>query len=104
MLLVTTETIEGKNIKEVLGIVQGTIVQSKHIGKDIMASFKTIIGGEIKGYSEMVIEARQKATERMIAQAEKLGADAIVGIRYASSSVVQGASEILVYGTAVKTK
>ena len=104
MLLVTTETIEGKNIKEVLGIVQGTIVQSKHIGKDIMASFKTIVGGEIKGYSQMVTEARQKATERMIAQAEELKADAIVGIRYASSSVVQGASEILVYGTAVKLK
>ena len=104
MLLVTTESIEGKNIKEVLGIVQGTIVQSKHIGKDIMASFKTIIGGEIKGYSEMVIEARQKATDRMIKQAEELGADAIIGIRYASSSVVQGASEILVYGTAVKIK
>lgn len=104
MLLVTTETIAGKNIKEVLGIVQGTIVQSKHIGKDIMASFKTIVGGEIKGYSQMVTEARQKATERMIAQAEELKADAIVGIRYTSSSVVQGASEILVYGTAVKLK
>lgn len=104
MLLVTTDTISGKEIKETLGIVQGTIVQSKHIGKDIMAGFKTIIGGEIKGYSEMVTEARQKATERMTAQAEALEADAIIGIRYASSSVVQGASEILVYGTAVKLK
>ena len=104
MLLVTTNKIEGHTITDTLGIVQGTIVQSKHIGKDILAGLKTIVGGEIKGYTEMVSEARKIATDRMIKEAEKLEADAIVGVRYASSDVVQSASEMLVYGTAVKLK
>ncbi len=104
MLLVTTDNIVGKDIKEVLGLVKGTTVQSKHIGRDFMAGMKTIVGGEIKGYTEMLSEARTIATERMIAEAESLGADAVVGIRYGSSEALQGAAEILAYGTAVKLK
>ena len=104
MLLATTNHVDGKEIKETLGLVKGTIVQSKHIGKDIMAGFKTIVGGEIKGYTEMVAEARQIATNRMIEEAEALGADAIVGIRYGSAEATQGAAEVLAYGTAVKLK
>lgn len=104
MILVTTDNIIGKEIKEVLGLVKGTTVQSKHIGRDFMAGMKTIVGGEIKGYTEMLSEARKIATERMIEEAETLGADAIVGIRYGSSEALQGAAEILAYGTAVKLK
>lgn len=104
MILVTTDNIIGKEIKEVLGLVKGTTVQSKHIGRDFMAGMKTIVGGEIKGYTEMLSDARKIATERMIEEAETLGADAIVGIRYGSSEALQGAAEILAYGTAVKLK
>ena len=104
MIIVSTEKIEGKTIKETLGIVKGEIVQSKNIGRDILAGFKTIVGGEIKGYSDMIREARRLATERMIKEAESLGADAIVGVRYGSSSVMQNAAEIIAYGTAVKLK
>jgi uncharacterized protein YbjQ (UPF0145 family) len=101
MKLVSIETIPGQNF-EVLGVVKGTIVQSKNFGKDFMAGMKTLVGGEIKGYTDMLVEARQIATKRMVDEAEQLGADAIVGIRYASSSVMQGAAEVLAYGTAVK--
>ena len=101
MKLVSIETIPGQNY-EVVGIVKGTIVQSKNFGKDFMAGMKTLVGGEIKGYTDMLVEARQIATKRMVDEAEQLGADAIVGIRYASSSVMQGAAEVLAYGTAVK--
>ncbi len=104
MLLVTTEEIKGKEIKETLGVVKGEIVQSKHIGRDFMAGMKTIVGGEIAGYTEMIREARQIATKRMVEEAEKLGANAVVGIRYGSSAVMQGAAEIIVYGTAVIIK
>ena len=104
MLLVTTNRIEGKEIKETLGLVKGTVVQSKHIGKDIMAGFKGIVGGEIKGYTEMITEARGIATDRMIEEAKSLGADAIVGVRYGSAEATQAAAEILAYGTAVKLK
>lgn len=104
MIVVTTETIHGKSIDETLGIVKGEIVQSKHLGRDFMAGMKTIVGGEIKGYTEMISEARRIATERMIAEAKKIGADAIVGVRFGSSAVMQGAAEMLVYGTAVKLK
>ena len=104
MKLVSTETIPGETIKEALGLVKGEIVQSKHAGRDIMAGFKTIVGGEIKGYTDMLVEARQIATKRMVDEAEQLGADAIVGVRYASSSVMQGAAEVIAYGTAVKLK
>ncbi|MBR5518037.1 MAG: YbjQ family protein [Clostridia bacterium] len=101
MLLVTTDYITGKEL-EMLSIVKGSTIQSKHVGKDIMQSFKTLIGGELKAYTEMMNTARELATERMIEEAKNLGADAIVNIRYSSSSVVQSAAEIIVYGTAVK--
>ena len=104
MILVNMDNVPGKTITESLGLVKGEVVQSKHLGKDFMAGIKTIVGGEIKSYTEMLREAREIATKRMIAEAEKLGADAIVGIRYGSSAVMQGASEMLVYGTAVKLK
>ena len=104
MILVTTEEIKGKTIAETLGVVKGEVVQSKNIGRDFMAGMKTLVGGEIVGYTEMIREARQIATKRMVDEAEKLGADAIVGIRYGSSAVMQGAAEIIVYGTAVKCK
>ena len=97
----TTDYVSGKQL-QTLGLVEGSTVQSKHIGRDIAASFKTIVGGELKGYTEMMNDARRKATERMIAQAEALGADAIVCVRYASSAVMDGAAEIVAYGTAVK--
>ena len=101
MKLVSIETIPGQNF-EVIGVVKGTIVQSKNFGKDFMAGMKTLVGGEISSYTEMLVEARQIATKRMVDEAEQLGADAIVGVRYASSSVMQGAAEVLAYGTAVK--
>ena len=101
MKLVSIETIPGQNF-EVIGVVKGTIVQSKNFGKYFMAGMKTLVGGEIKGYTDMLVEARQIATKRMVDEAEQLGADAIVGVRYASSSVMQGAAEVLAFGTAVK--
>lgn len=104
MKLYSTENIVGETITESLGIVKGEIVQSKNLGRDFMAGMKTIVGGEIKGYTEMIREARQVATKRMVEEAEALGADAIVGIKYGSSAVMQGAAEIIVYGTAVKLK
>jgi uncharacterized protein YbjQ (UPF0145 family) len=87
---------------EVLGVVRGSTVQSKNLGHDIMAGFRTLVGGEVSDYAEMLTEARQIATGRMVKEAEALGADAIVGMRYASSSVMQGAAEVIAYGTAVK--
>lgn len=101
MLLLNIDHIPGKNV-EALGIVKGTVVQSKNIGKDFMAGMKTLVGGEIVGYTEMLTEARQIATKRMVDEAEALGADAIINIRFGSSSVMQGAAEIIAYGTAVR--
>ena len=101
MKLVSIETIPGQNF-EVIGVVKGTIVQSKNLGRDFMAGMKTLVGGEIVGYTEMLTEARQIATKRMVDEAEQLGADAIVGVRYSGSSVMQGAAEVLAFGTAVK--
>ena len=101
MMLVSIDSIPGKEY-EVLGIVKGTIVQSKNFGRDFMAAVKTLVGGEIAGYTEMLNEARQIATKRMVDEATTLGADAIVGVRYGSSAVMQGAAEIVAYGTAVK--
>jgi len=103
MILVNTDFITGKDL-ETIQIVKGAIIQSKHMGKDIMASFKTIVGGELKGYSDMMNEARAKATKRMVEEAEGLGADGVINIRYASAAVMQGAAEVMVYGTAVKFK
>ena len=104
MIIVTTDDIKGKTITETIGVVKGEIVQSKNIGRDFMAGMKTLVGGEIVGYTEMIREARQMATKRMVDEANELGADAIVGVRYGSSAVMQGAAEIIVYGTAVKLK
>ena len=101
MLIVTTETINGKNF-EMLGIVKGSTIQTVNAFKDIGSSLKTIVGGELTGYNEMMMKARDLATSRLMQDAEKLGADAVVGVRYSSSSVMQGAAEIMAYGTAVK--
>lgn len=103
MKLVSIDSIPGKEY-EALGLVKGTIVQSKNFGRDFMAGLKTLVGGEIVGYTEMLNEARQIATKRMVDEAKALGADAIIGVRYGSSAVMQGAAEVVAYGTAVKFK
>ena len=103
MLLLNIEYIPGKKI-EALGIAKGSVVQSKNFGKDFMAGMKTLVGGEIESYTQMLTEARQIATKRMVDDAEAMGADAVVGLRYASASVMQGAAEVIAYGTAVKFK
>ena len=104
MKIVNTESIIGAEIKESLGLVKGEVVQSKNLGRDFMAGLKTIVGGEIAGYTDMIKKAREIATKRMIEEAESLGADAIVNVRYVSSSVMQNAAEVIAYGTAVKLK
>ena len=101
MLLLNIEYIPGKKI-QALGIAKGSVVQSKNFGKDFMAGMKTLVGGEIESYTEMLNEARQIATKRMVDNAEEMGADAVIGVRYASSSVMQGAAEVTAYGTAVR--
>ena len=101
MILVNTDYISGKEL-ETLTLVKGSTIQSKHLGNDIIESLKTLVGGELRSYNDMMNEARAIATKRMVAEAEALGADAIVNIRYASSAVMQGAAEVIVYGTAVK--
>ena len=101
MILVNTDYITGKEL-EMLGLVRGSTIQSKNIGKDITQSFKTLVGGELKAYNEMMNEARALATKRMVAEAEQMGADAVVNIRYASAAVMQGAAEVIAYSTAVK--
>ncbi len=103
MLLLNIDYVPGKEI-EPLGLVKGTVVQSKNFGKDFMAGMKTLVGGEITGYTEMLVEARQIATKRMVDEANTLGADAIVNVRYGSSSVMQGAAEVIAYGTAVRLR
>ena len=103
MLLLNIDHVPGREI-EALSIVKGTVVQSKNFGKDFMAGMKSLVGGEITGYTEMLIEARQIATKRMVDEATALGADAIVNVRYGSSSVMQGAAEVIAYGTAVKLR
>ncbi len=104
MKLVNIDYIPGYEIVDALGVVKGQVVQSKNIGRDFMAGMKTIVGGEISGYTEMISTARQIATKRMVNDAESLGADGIINIRYGSSAVMNGAAEIIVYGTAVKLK
>ena len=103
MILVTTETINGKEL-EMLGLVKGSTIQTVNIARDIGAGLKTLVGGELTRYNEMMKDARALATKRMVEEAEKLGADAIVCVRYASSSVMQNAAEVMAYGTAVKFK
>ena len=101
MKLATIENWPGKNF-EILGRVKGTVVQSKNLGKDFMAGMKTLVGGEIVGYTEMIVEARAIATKRMVDEAEALDADAVIGVRYGSSSVMQSAAEVVAYGTAIR--
>ncbi len=103
MLLSNLNYVPGREI-EVLDLVKGTIVQSKNFGKDFMAGMKTLVGGEIVSYTELLIESRQIATKRMVDEAEALGADAVINVRYGSSSLMQSASEVIVYGTAIKFK
>ena len=101
MIHSNTETIPGKRIVQFYGVVTGSTVRAKHIGRDIMASFKNIVGGELKGYTELLTEARTDALERMTQQAESLGANAVVNVRFSTSSIAQGAAELFAYGTAV---
>ena len=103
MILVNTDYITGKEL-EMLGMVNGSTIQSKNIGRDITQSFKTLVGGELQAYTQMMNDARALATKRMVEKAEALGADAIVNIRYSSAAVMQGAAEVMAYGTAVKFK
>jgi len=101
MILANTETLPGYRILKHIGLVQGCTVRAKHIGRDIMAGLKNIVGGELKGYTELLSEARAEATRRMVEQAQQLGANAVLNVRLATSSVVQGAAEVFAYGTAV---
>jgi uncharacterized protein YbjQ (UPF0145 family) len=104
MIVVNTETIPGMEIVEVLGLVRGNTIRAKHIGKDIMAGLRNIVGGELSEYTEMISEAREEALNRMLSEAEKLRADGVVNVRFTTSQVAASAAEILVYGTAVKLK
>lgn len=104
MIYTNTETVPGREITEILGIVTGNVVQTKHVGKDIMAGFKSLVGGEINSYTQMLTEARQTAIKRLVASALDLNADAVVSLRFATSSIMSNASEILAYGTAVKLR
>ena len=101
MIVVNTETIPGTRILELKGLVQGNTIRAKHVGRDIAASLKNIVGGELKGYTELLTEARRQSMERMIAQAQQLGADAVVNVRFTTSAVSSGAAELYAYGTAV---
>jgi len=102
MIVVTTEQIEGKRITETLGLVRGSTIRARHMGRDIMAGLRNIVGGEVKEYTLMLAQAREEAMQRMIEQAEKLGANSIVGTRFVTSMVMSGAAEMVSYGTAVK--
>lgn len=104
MILVNTEMIPGKVIVESYGLVSGSTVRAKNVGRDFMAGLKNLVGGELKGYTELLSESRSEAQERMITEARRLGANAIVNVRFATSSVAQGAAELYVYGTAVKVE
>ena len=102
MIISNTETIPGRNIVEFYGVVTGNTVRAKHVGRDIMAGLKNIVGGELKGYTELLQDSRKEATDRMIEQALSMGANAVVNVRFATSSISQGAAELFAYGTAVK--
>jgi len=104
VILSNTETVPGKTITRFFGVVTGSTVRAKHIGKDILASFKNIVGGELRAYTELLTEARTDAIERMVAEAASLGANAVVNVRFSTSSVAQGAAELFAYGTAVNVK
>jgi uncharacterized protein YbjQ (UPF0145 family) len=102
MIIVNTDFVSGHRIVESLGLVRGSTIRAKHIGKDIMAELRTLVGGEIKEYTEMIMESRNESVNRMQAQAEKLGANAVINVRFVTSQVMTGAAELLAYGTAVK--
>ncbi|MGB5924527.1 MAG: YbjQ family protein [Dehalococcoidia bacterium] len=102
MIVVTTGQIEGKRITETLGLVKGSTIRARHMGHDIMAGLRNVVGGEVKDYTVMLAQAREEALQRMVEQAEKMGANAVVGTRFATSMVMSGAAEMLAYGTAVK--
>jgi uncharacterized protein YbjQ (UPF0145 family) len=104
LIVSNTETVPGKKIVEFYGLVSGSTVRAKHIGKDILAGFKNIVGGELGSYTELLREARQEATQRMIEEAQRVGANAVVNIRFSTSSVAQGAAELFAYGTAVRVE
>ena len=104
ILIVNTDHITGREISETLGIVQGSTIRAKWFGKDIIAGLRQIVGGELKEYTEMLIEAREEATRRMEKDAENIGADAVINVRYQTAQIMQSAAEILAYGTAVKLK
>ena len=101
MIVVNTEYVPGKEIREIKGLVQGNTVRAKHVGRDIAAGLKNIVGGELKGYTELLVESRREALSRMLGQAQELGANAVVNVRFATSSITSGAAELYVYGTAV---
>ncbi|MEZ8321203.1 heavy metal-binding domain-containing protein [Vibrio splendidus] len=104
MIFTTTESVPNREIEEILGVVTGNVVQTKHVGRDIMAGFKSLVGGELKGYTEMLSEARDTAIQRLVSEATDLGADAIVGIRFSTSAIMDGSSEIMAFRTAVKLR
>ena len=104
MMVVNTESIVGYRVTQTLGIVQGNVVRAKHVGRDIAAGLKNLVGGELRGYTELLTEARRTAMERMLAQARELQADAVVNVRFSTSAVTQGAAELYAYGTAVKVE
>lgn len=104
MILTNTETVPNRTIVEFYGVVSGSTVRAKHVGRDIAAGLKNLVGGELKGYTELLSESRQEAISRMVQQAESVGANAIVNVRFATSSVAQGAAELFAYGTAVKVE
>jgi len=101
MIVVTTDEISGKTVKRHLGLVRGNTIRARHLGHDILALFRNIVGGEIRDYTKMMAEAREQAIDRMIAEAKAMGANAIVGVRFSTSEMMHGAAEIIVYGTAV---
>lgn len=104
MIITTTENVPGKQVQKILGIAKGSTIRAKHLGRDFMAGLKHLVGGELKGYTEMLTEAREEAIKRMEAEAKKLDADAIINVRLLTAEVMQGAAEVLAYGTAVKLK
>jgi uncharacterized protein YbjQ (UPF0145 family) len=104
MILCNTEDVPGRAIREFYGVVTGSTVRAKHVGRDLMASFKNLVGGELKGYTELLQEARQEALDRLIEQAQAVGANAVVNIRFSTSSIAQGAAELFAYGTAVRVE
>lgn len=104
MIIVTTDNLPGYEIVEVLGLTKGSCIKAKHVGKDIGAALKSLVGGELRSYSELMEESREEALSRMIKQAEEMGANAIVGLRFASAQIMSGAAEFIAYGTAVKAQ